>query len=632
MLGKPQWRSKSLESRISSIKSEGIPNVNASSIAYLARYLFAGLFVLTAGLLLAKAIRDISGRMRRNLRPVAGHYLLVVEGQGAAARTVKPLPLFHTTILGRSRVCDIRLGTDTVGARHAIIYRFEGRWFIRPVRAALPLLLNGAEVRDPVPLADQDRITLGEVNLVYIQDEAAQELLAAERQRLYRDRGMLPTLGTWFWVNIFYGTLALLLLFLLQGDRLFLREPVFMLLAAVWVLFNLYHFLLPWLLDPLDRPAWLAMMLVAIFGMVMQIRFSGLSNRLREMDAERMANILGDIRIQGIALLAGLVLLPVVAVIARRSRLIELFVPVCFVLTPLLLIATLILGRGRDTHGASLWIRVGGISLQLTEFAKLTYLVVLAGFFKTRPDRRVQIGFAAWAAVIFFLIMLLPDLGSAMILMMVTLVVYVVMTSEYLTTLAILVAGSALGALAFALFPHVRARISGWTTLWTEVTPRNAQIVYGLQAIARGGLLGRGLANGSPEGIPLAASDMVFAVVCEEFGILVGLAIVVCYITIWLRGAKSTMTVRDGFTSSLILGIVTALFAEAAIVISGVTGLLPLTGATLPFVAAGGSSLLAKFIMMAIYLGLAARREEDVLWLQPTARGVPLMTEEDDSP
>ena len=218
--------------------------------------------------------------------------------------------------------------------------------------------------------------------------------------------------------------------------------------------------------------------------------------------------------------------------------------------------------------------------------------------------------FAAWAAGVFFLILMLPDLGSAMILLPTTLLVYVVMTSEFLNTLLILGGGSLTGALAFSFFPHVQRRISGWTTLWTEVNDSNRQIVYALQAIGRGGLFGRGLGNGSPGGIPLASSDMVFAIVGEEFGLIAGLGLVLVFIVLWLRAARITLIARDGFSSSLALGIGTLFFVEAAVVIAGVTGLLPLTGATLPLIARGGSSVLTIIILFALLIGLSARQVE----------------------
>jgi cell division protein FtsW (lipid II flippase) len=257
-----------------------------------------------------------------------------------------------------------------------------------------------------------------------------------------------------------------------------------------------------------------------------------------------------------------------------------------------------------------LWIRLGGFSIQLTEFAKITYLIVLASFFKNRPSRRIQLIFAAWAAMILFLIMLLPDMGSAMILLPTTLLVFVVMTSEYGTALAILLSGTGFGALAIALFPHVQRRLAGWTSLWNEVNDFNRQIVYGLQAVARGGLLGRGLSNGNPGGIPLASSDMVFSIICEEMGLIAGLGIVLVFLVIWLRSARITVTAQDGFSSGLALAIGTLFFMEAVIVIGGVTGLIPLTGATLPLIARGGSSILAKMILGGMLIGLSARRTE----------------------
>jgi cell division protein FtsW (lipid II flippase) len=103
---------------------------------------------------------------------------------------------------------------------------------------------------------------------------------------------------------------------------------------------------------------------------------------------------------------------------------------------------------------------------------------------------------------------------------------------------------------------------------------------------------------------------MIFSIICEELGLLTGLCIVLLFIIVWLRAAKITIASHDGFSSSLALGIGTLSFVEAAIVISGVTGLVPLTGATLPLIARGGSSILTIVFMFALLLGLSARREK----------------------
>jgi len=186
----------------------------------------------------------------------------------------------------------------------------------------------------------------------------------------------------------------------------------------------------------------------------------------------------------------------------------------------------------------------------------------------------------------------------------------VIMTSEYLKTLFIFAGAGVIGTLAYTIFPHVRNRIQGWTSLWTEVNDQNRQVVYGLQAIGRGNVLGRGLGNGSPGGIPLAKSDMIFGILAEEFGIVIGIAVVIFLVVILLRSLRITVLARDGFTSSLALGLGAAIFIESFVVIGGTTGLIPLTGATLPFIAQGGSSLLAKWLIIGILLGLASRHEE----------------------
>ncbi len=581
-------------------------------LAYLARYAFALLAIFTAYFLIRSAIGDLRGRIRTNLRPVQGYFLMLLgDGKQIGGRS---LPLFHTTVLGRGRSTDIRLESEDIARRHAMIYLHEGEWYIRPVHLHHRVLLNNIPVLDAVILRNQDIVTIGMVSMLFIDERASAaaqglEYRPAPGQTALQAAAMVPTAASWFFTNIAIILSAFISAILAPEGYEVLREPILILFGVFFFIFNLYYFVLPFLLKPLDRPFFVAVMNLALLGLVIQTRLTMININYPPVTPELLEDIMSSLSVQAFALFLGLVLMPIIILVVQRTRFLERMVFVCGVITPLLLIATLVFGRGRQEMGATLWIVIGGFSFQLTEFAKITYLVVLAGFFKIRPPFRVQLGFAAWAATVFFLIMMLPDLGSVMILLPTTLIVFVVMTSEYLTTFLILLAGTAVSTAAFAFFPHVQRRISGWSTLWTEVNDLNRQIVYGLQAIGRGGFVGRGLGNGSPEGIPLAGSDMVFAVIGEEMGLLVLLSVMVFFIVLWLRGAKSTMMVRDGFSSSLTLGVASLFFMEAVVVIAGVTGLIPLTGATLPFIAAGGSSVLAKTILAAIYLGLAGRRE-----------------------
>ncbi len=594
------------------------------NLAYMLRYVFALLVVLTAVLLLNAAVSEFRGGIKRNLRPTFGYFLITMTPANSPRHPVKSLPLFHTTMVGSGRNCDIRLKSGAISRRHGLIYVYDGDWFIRPHKRNNFISIEGIPITEPTPLRNHDRITFGDTSLIFVDEKAETEAAGlpytittdSGLEELERVPGGSPTA---FWLVNFFGlSFSALFVGLLKNELAYVRAPIALILSVFWFIFNLYYLVLPKLLIYVDKVILLAVTQLCYLGVVIQLRLALLTpsvlNRAIEVnDGDIVAAAMRLISPQMISLAVGLIVLPIVTLIVAKTRFLEVMVPVCVVLTPLLLVVTLIFGRGDTVHGASLWINVGGMSLQLTEFAKITYLVVLAQFFKNRPQLRTQLAFAVWAGMVFLLIMLLPDLGSIMILLPVTLAVFLVMTSEFLTTFTILGGTSALAVFAYTTFPHVRRRLAGWTTLWEEVNDSNRQIVYGLQAMARGGLLGRGLGNGSPEGIPVVASDMVFTIVCEEMGLLIGLSIVLFFIVIWLRGARTMPLVKDGFSSSMILAVCSLFFVEAAIVIAGCTGLIPLTGVTLPFISQGGSSLLAKMILISILLGLMSRRNELVV-------------------
>lgn len=595
--------------------------MNPANLAYLVRYALMVLIFLATLLLLRKAMGDFRGGLRRNIKPTFGFFLMVPPDEQAPRQRVRSLPLFHTTVIGRHRNCDIRLHSPSVAGRHAAIYLYDGDWYLQPMRPGLPVTIDGIELTQATPLRNGDRLGFGDINLVFVDEREASAdqglTYSVPYEQLELELRRKPVASPFGWLTIcaLCAAMTAVFAYCLSGDLLPLRRPFMLVMGSFFLIFNLYDLILPRVFRYCDRIVLLAVTQLCYLGIIIQLRLTLLWPEVMDSAVEAASGnpVRAMVRLiapQMLALALGLILFPVVIAVVAKTRFIEAIFKFCLVATPLMLLLTLVFGGGNETHGATLWIQIGGFSLQLTEFSKLTYLIVLATFFKTRPPLRTQIRFAAWAAGVMFLIMMLPDLGSIMILLPVTLVVYVVMTSEYLTTLGILAGGSALSFMAYAMFPHVRSRLSGWTTLWKEVNDSNRQIVYGLQAMARGGLFGRGIGNGSPDGIPVVASDMVFTVFCEELGLIAGLCVVVLFIIIWLRGAKNMMLVKDGFTSSLILAVSTMFFIEAALVIAGCTGLMPLTGVTLPFISQGGSSLLAKLLLTGVLVGLMARRTE----------------------
>ncbi len=590
--------------------------MSPQDIAYIARYGFSLLIFLTGILLLKSSLVDFSGRMQANLRPIKGFFLMALgSSQDSSDKQVKSYPLYHTTTIGSAKSNDIHLKYKGISYRHAVIYLFDSHWFIRPSHTGSKVMLNGFFIREAIPLENQDEIIIGNRKFIFVSErlQAFSEGLSyiEEDEDMQEPQRQLRTRMAWFLTNLYMLAGTALVYYLIRSPQLLhQRERVLIVFGGYVFIMNFYYLVLPLLLKYVDRVILLASMQLAFIGLMIQTRFFFISWIESELTPEMVSRVSKMFFTNSLALALGLVFFPIVMALSSKTNFLESLKGVCVVAVPAMLIILLFFGQGGSTHGASLWLHVGGQSIQLTEFVKIAYLIVLAAFFKNRPPLKVQIGFAVWAAGVFFLVMMLPDLGTAMVLLPTTIIVFFVMTSEYLTTIGILVGGTTMGVLAYSLFPYVQRRIAGWASLWSEVNDQNRQIVYGLQAVARGGVVGRGLGNGSPESIIQYMDDMVFDAVCEELGLITGVIILILFIVIWLRATRITMQVRDGFSSGLILAAGTAFFFEAAVVIAGNTGLIPLTGVTLPFIASGGSSLLAKFILLGILLGGASRREE----------------------
>lgn len=587
-------------------------------ITYLLRYPLALIAILVAIILAWRSLGSLLFRFKQHSQPAHGFFLMSQSSIGGDI--VESYSLFPTTTLGRARSSDIRLKDDDIKKRHGLIYLYEGKWFIRPVNSSVKIYLNDRKVNSPRILKNEDLIRIGSRTMVFVDERESAESLGQEFAGSiadWQESGVydlpISTGFSWFLTTIFYILGSAAIFFLIPSELSSLQLLYLSLFAGFLLFTQLSYFLLPRWFENFDKVIYLCFVFLASLGFIIQARFAFL-DRIKPLDWDNeffLNYIAKDFLIQIGVSLVGILVLPIIIAIVQRTRFLEKIYYLCLILTPTFYLVTLLIGRGASEWGANLWITLpGGFSLQLTEFAKITYLIVLAYFFKIRPPLKTQLLFAAWASINFILIMLLPDLGSMMILLPVTIIVFVVMTQEYLKTLIILLGGSGIFFVAYKLLTYVQNRLYGWLTLWTETNAFNEQIIFALQAIARGGLIGRGLGIGNPRSIPLASSDMIFSVVCEEMGILVGLAIILFFIATWLRGARAASKVRDGFTSSLILALVTYFFVEAAVVIAGTTGLIPLTGATLPMIAKGGSSMIAKWLMVGLLLGLCCRNEE----------------------
>ena len=309
--------------------------------------------------------------------------------------------------------------------------------------------------------------------------------------------------------------------------------------------------------------------------------------------------------------------------ILRRYTYISLIVSAILLLLPLTPLGTTI-------NGARIWINVGVGSFQPGEVAKITLAIFFAGYLSTNRDLILLAGrkvgplqfprmkdmapmLAAWLVSIGVLVFQ-RDLGSSILFFGLFMAMIYVATSRVswvLIGLGLIAAG---GFAALQLFGHVQQRIHGWLNAFDPEVYEGAggsyQVVQGLFGLASGGLVGTGLGQGRPDLVTFANSDMIIAALGEELGLIGIFAIVLMYVLLISRGFRAALGTRDGFGKLLACGLSFTIALQCFVVIGGVTRLIPLTGLTTPFMSAGGSSLLANWIIVALLLLIseAARR------------------------
>jgi len=290
---------------------------------------------------------------------------------------------------------------------------------------------------------------------------------------------------------------------------------------------------------------------------------------------------------------------------------------------------TLIVGINPSGAGLRLWLGgrlpiIGPIHFQPSELLKLLMVVFLAsymaekeGMIRVRFQRVGPLAIArpplAYLAPLLLMwgvsLVLLAwqrDLGAATLFFVVFLILLYLASGRWEAVVSGLTLLVGMAILAYLLpldeLNVVRLRVDSWLNPWRDAQGSSFQIVQSLLALASGGLVGQGVGQGFPTLIPVVHSDFAFAAAAEEWGLLGALAIVVCLAVLVYRGLRLALLVRHPFSTFLAAGIASLLGTQSLIIMCGVTGLLPLTGVTLPFLSYGGSSLLVSSMMVGLLI------------------------------
>lgn len=281
---------------------------------------------------------------------------------------------------------------------------------------------------------------------------------------------------------------------------------------------------------------------------------------------------------------------------------------ICFIL----LVLVLIPGIGSVRNGSRSWFGIGGFGIQPSEACKIG-LIIFASKYLSLNERYIKKFFSGvlpilFVVLIFFgLIMLQPDLGTGVILFLSIISILFIAGVD----LKFFIFGGVIGIIGVIVLiliaPYRMDRITSFINPWEDVLGTGFQIIQSLYAIGPGGLLGTGFLNSVQKHfyLPEPQTDFIFSIICEEFGVVGSIIVVSLFLIIFYRGIKISLKCTDSFSKYLCFGILFQLIFQTIMNLFVVTGLIPVTGVTLPFISYGGSSLLISMASIGIILNIS---------------------------
>jgi len=265
---------------------------------------------------------------------------------------------------------------------------------------------------------------------------------------------------------------------------------------------------------------------------------------------------------------------------------------------------SMVLLLGETTLGSKLSFTIQGITFQPSEMVKVMFVLFLAASLsKGTTIGRVLLTGAVAAAHVGVLV-LSRDLGSALIFFVAFLLVLFVASGSYLYLIIGLVAASGASVLAYHMFTHVKIRILAWTNPWTYIDNQGYQITQSLFAIGSGSWFGMGLYQGVPDDIPYVEEDFIFSSICEEFGTLFGMCLLLVILSCFLMMIKIALKCKAPFYRYAAFGFGVVYIFQIFLTVGGGIRFIPITGVTLPLVSYGGSSMVTTMIMFFVLQGI----------------------------
>ena len=483
------------------------------------------------------------------------------------------IPVTHwESLVGRAKSCDVVLDYPTISRRHAVLTRYDdGSWSVSDIGSKGGIRVNGADTA-MCAVGFGDVISLGGVNFTLVPITKEQERIQAS-VRTRAGKEVSPAL-TLVLLSLFQVLACLQLM--LHVEQLGLVAGAFgMLLAAQWALF---------LLMRLARRSGFDVETLAFFLTTMGVCVVSSSSP-------------SALKKEMLAIFAGIAVFLILGWFLRDLERAKKLRYVAAAAGIALLVFNVLFGV--EKYGAKNWVEIGPVSFQPSELVKLCFVFAGASTLQRLMTRRNLLLYIVYSAAICGCLALINDFGTA-IIFFVTFLVTAFMRSGDFATIGLACAGTGFaGVLVLRFKPYALRRFSTWRHVWENALTSGYSQTRAMMCIASGGLFGLGGGRGWLKYVAAADTDLVFAFVSEEWGLLLGLMMIAAIVLLAAFVVRSAPVERSSFYSISAVSAVTIMVVQAMLNVFGTVDLLPLTGVTFPFVSNGGSSMLCVWGLLA---------------------------------
>ncbi len=519
---------------------------------------------LLAGLLLYRCIKPMVTFRRE---PEIWAWLVLKNG--------RRLPITHwESVIGRSKRSDVVMNIPTISRNHAVLTRYDdGSWTIRDIGSKAGVFVNGEKV-SICPLELDDVINIGGVEMTLLPISRRQEIKLAELRTV-------ATSPMRSFANVILLTLFQVLCCVSYLYRVNPEHAVSVLIGFSGIIFCQWALLLFYIL--IQKPSF-EIETIAFFLCTM-----GMAAIAAVKPSEMVKQLIAIVMGLGLYLATGWVVRDLER--AKRIRYYAAIAGIGFLVITLLF--------GKEYHGAKNWLIIGGMSFQPSELSKVCFVFLGASAMDRIMNKRNLIAFIAYTLVICACLAVMNDFGTALIFFVAFLLIaYMRSGSVGTIALACTSLGFA-GVIALKIAPHALRRFQSWRHIWEDPFNTGFQQTRALMCIASGGLFGLGAGQGKMKNIFAADSDVVFATIAEEWGLLICSMLILCVIVLGIFALRSSGVQRSSFY--IISGCTAAgvLLVQAVFNALGTVDVLPLTGVTFPFVSNGGSSMIGAWGLLA---------------------------------